>query len=195
MYVHHFVSPVRDNILGPGDRLAIWLSGCPRRCDHCISPELQIKENGVDIDIKTLFETLKPYLSNIDGVTFSGGEPFWQTHELHEFINMVRSFGVDDVLVYTGYELSEISEEHLEGITAVIDGPYKHELNTNGELPWGSSNQKLNVLDDKLKDKYALWVKNYYPKNTVQNFYSADGGVYSVGMHPQGLTDDLKGGI
>lgn len=191
MYVHHFVSPVRDNILGSGDRLAIWLSGCPRRCDHCISPELQIKENGVDIDVKTLFETIKPYLDKCDGVTISGGEPFWQAQELHELVTLLRCV-VDDILVYTGYELSEISEEYLGGVSAVIDGPYKHELNCGG-LPWGSSNQKLNVLDDKLKDKYALWVKNY--QNAVQNFYSADGGVYSVGMHPQGLTDDLKGEI
>lgn len=191
MYVHHFVSPVHS-LLGPGERLCLWTTGCPRRCLHCISPQYQRKESGVDMNVKELFETIKPYLSNIDGVTFSGGEPFWQAQELHELISLLRSFGVDDILVYTGYELSEISEEHLGGITAVIDGPYKHELNCGG-LPWGSSNQKLNVLDDKLKDKYALWVKNY--QNAVQNFYLADGGVFSVGMHPQGLTDDLKGGI
>jgi len=187
MYVHHFVSPVHS-VLGPGDRLCLWTTGCPRRCEHCISPELQIKENGFDIDVKTLFETIKPYLDKCDGVTISGGEPFWQAQELHELVTLLRCV-VDDILVYTGYELSEISEEYLGGVSAVIDGPYKHELNCGGELPWGSLNQKLHVLDDdKLKEKYALWKKTY-PLNTVQNFYSSD-GVYSVGMHFSAISED-----
>lgn len=180
MYVHHFVSPVHS-VLGPGDRLCLWTTGCPRRCEHCISPELQIKENGFDIDVKTLFETLKLYLKECDGVTISGGEPFWQPQELHELISLLRSSGVDDILVYTGYERSEIDKRFLNGVTAIIDGAYLHSLNTRGSKPWGSLNQKLHVLEDTFRGKYAAWQRRY-PQRTLQNF-NTENGVFSVGMH------------
>ena len=53
---------VADEILGPGKRLIIWTSGCPKRCPACIAPDLQDIKNGVEINIDALLAQIKPQL-------------------------------------------------------------------------------------------------------------------------------------
>ena len=38
MYLDRILYPV--TALGPGKRIAIWVSGCERHCNHCANPEL-----------------------------------------------------------------------------------------------------------------------------------------------------------
>ena len=67
----------RCNVLGPGTRAAIWLQGCPFRCPGCIAPENLPFQGGQIVDVTSLADELAS-LPDIEGVTFSGGEPFAQ---------------------------------------------------------------------------------------------------------------------
>ena len=50
MFVSQMLAPVVS--LGPGERIAIWTSGCSKHCAGCISPELrmQLPEQDVAVD-------------------------------------------------------------------------------------------------------------------------------------------------
>ena len=42
----------RITSLGPGNRLVIWVVGCNRRCEGCVSPELRTPDPSTEIDLK-----------------------------------------------------------------------------------------------------------------------------------------------
>lgn len=147
--------------LGPGERMVIWTNGCERNCKGCVSPRLQRNNPRTEVDIETFFNRFD--LSQVDGVTISGGEPFLQKEELLHLLIYLKRRGVKDILVYTGYMLAElrdiISKECLKYISVLIDGPYIEELNDNTSNIKGSLNQNVIYFDDSLKDKYQAYIK------------------------------------
>lgn len=75
---------INDSIVdGPGIRLTIFTQGCPHHCEGCHNPQTHDFNGGEDATIESLLEKAK---SNplLDGVTFSGGEPFCQAKQLYE---------------------------------------------------------------------------------------------------------------
>lgn len=88
----------------------------------------------------------------IDGVTFSGGEPFDQALGLTELAKKLVEKGLS-IMSYSGYTIEEIQavdkkkQELLKQLDILIDGPFileKLELKD-----WkGSSNQRVHYLAD-----------------------------------------------
>ena len=73
-----------DSIVdGPGLRFAVFTQGCPHRCPGCHNPHTHDFNGGKTVTTEFLAERIK---SNplLDGVTFSGGEPFCQPEALAE---------------------------------------------------------------------------------------------------------------
>ena len=83
--------------LGPGRRLCIWVNGCPRKCEGCVSQRLQLVDEGTENDIYEYFFAYN--MESIDGVTVSGGEPFMQADELLKLVEYLKRRGVSDILV------------------------------------------------------------------------------------------------
>ena len=102
----------------------------------------------------------------------------YQPRELRQLLSLLKTIS-DDILVYTGYRKNELEPELLTDISVLIDGEYIEELNDNSFLR-GSSNQKIIILDEKIKDKYERYLQE--ETNKIQNFFTAD-GVVSVGIH------------
>jgi len=140
--------------LGPGRRVAIWLRGCDRRCAGCISPELW--EPGEATPVAEIAAALAPLLAQADGLTVSGGEPFYQAEALAALIELLRRQADMEVMVYTGFLLEELaarggaSTALLESIDMLIDGPF--EENTPNTLRWrGSDNQRAHLLTERAR--------------------------------------------
>ena len=79
---------VKESITdGPGLRYAIFAQGCPHYCVGCHNPESHSFTDGYLIRGEEILEEIgkNPLL---DGVTFSGGEPFMQAEE---FAQMAKS--------------------------------------------------------------------------------------------------------
>ena len=78
-------APVQfDSIVdGEGLRAVVWTQGCPHDCPGCHNPQTHDFQGGKLIDAAVL---LKEIASDplLDGVTFSGGEPFCQAAALAE---------------------------------------------------------------------------------------------------------------
>ena len=182
MYVARILYPVE--VLGPGKRVGIWLCGCPRRCRGCSNPELWEQLPRYKTTAGDVFEMVRSIAAEnpIDGFTISGGDPMMQAEELSELISLLRNIS-EDILVYTGYELSELDPRYLRGIAVLIDGEYIEERNSNCFLR-GSDNQKIHVLDARYADIYDNYCKN--GKNRIQNFFMRD-GIVSVGIHRPGF--------
>lgn len=165
MRIGRILSPVHS--LGPGERLCIWMQGCSKQCIGCISPELQ-RFTGTEIDEAILYKLVLQIAekNNCTGLTISGGDPMEQPDSLLKLLEKVyRRF--DDVLVYTGFELSEIlggcagelGIRCLEYIDVLIDGRYVRKLNRPDCVLRGSSNQRINYLNEKMEPIYEEYMK------------------------------------
>ena len=141
--------------LGPSSRTALWLQGCNRNCKGCISPEMQDPAAGREISISELTEMV--LTSDTDGITISGGEPFYQADRLLELLVAVKRSKPDlGVVIYTGYRHEELElyggeavlrllREHVD---VLIDGEYIIGLDDNCGLR-GSSNQRVIFFTEK----------------------------------------------
>jgi anaerobic ribonucleoside-triphosphate reductase activating protein len=139
----------RSRANGPGERAVVWVQGCPIRCKWCGNPEFLDFAPRRLIPARGLARRILA-VGGIDGVTFSGGEPFAQAAALAEVGERIRDAGLT-VVTYTGY-----THEHLHsggpdwaallrGTDLLIDGPYVEAL--AGDFLWrGSSNQRLVYL-------------------------------------------------
>lgn len=179
MYIDRIVFPVLT--LGYGQRVGIWTLGCPRKCHKCSNPELQDINTEKDISIQDILSMILPYKDGIDGITITGGDPFFQKGELSELVVRLKNEVTEDILVYTGYTLEDLEnmkdfyvENILSTISVLIDGPYIDSLNDNRGIR-GSSNQEIYILNEKYKNLYEeAWTCD----RKVQNLFYGNSSMY-----------------
>ena len=185
MNLARLLYPVR--VLGPGNRIGLWLCGCNRACKGCSNPELWGKRPEYEITPKKVFALIQEIASLhiVDGFTISGGEPMDQTSDVAELIRLLKSVS-DDILIYSGYTIEELKDRKepdtdyiLHEVAVIIDGEYVEDLN-NDVILRGSSNQKIHILNSEYYDRY----QHYFSETTnqIQNFVTTD-GIVSVGIH------------
>lgn len=187
MYVARVLYPVE--VLGPGKRIGIWFCGCPRRCKGCSNPELWELQDRYLTSPKQVFELVMQIAKSypIEGFTLTGGDPLYQADDLQELIRLLQTIS-DDILVYTGYSITEINSEYLRGIAVLIDGEYIEGRNNDCILR-GSDNQIIHILDPNYKEKYEEYLLQ--STNQIQNFMTSD-GVISVGIHKPNFMNKLQ---
>ncbi|MDD2650513.1 MAG: 4Fe-4S single cluster domain-containing protein [Candidatus Cloacimonetes bacterium] len=181
---------VADEILGPGKRLIIWTSGCPKRCPACIAPDLQDIKNGVEINIDALLAQIKPQLDSLQRVTFTGGEPFYQEEALVNFIKKLDPR--IDIMIYTGNDWKLIQNKYDEIshlIDILIDGEFKQDL--QGNFLWrGSANQNIYSPSNKYeKEMIEHWMDS--PSKGIQ-LHVNDGTILLYGVPSMGTLEKLK---
>jgi anaerobic ribonucleoside-triphosphate reductase activating protein len=135
---------------GPGRRFAIWVQGCTIRCAGCFNPQMWTARGGLDIDSPTLLSYI--VTSQVEGVTFLGGEPFEQAAAAAELAEVTRASGLS-VMTFTGFTLEHLSRTGdvatnrlLDSTDLLVDGPYDA---SRPDLirPWvGSNNQRFHFL-------------------------------------------------
>lgn len=140
---------VNDSIVdGTGIRFTIFTQGCPHRCRGCHNPETHDFNGGKVIDTAELLEKIKgnPLL---DGVTFSGGEPFMQADALADLAVEIKKLGLN-IITYTGFTFEELFKNRdkngwgrlLEMSDYLIDGKFEIDKK-DWEIKFrGSSNQR-----------------------------------------------------
>lgn len=185
MYIARILYPVE--VLGPGKRIGIWFCGCSHGCNGCSNPELWKKQEKYKISIDTLLKLIHQIsdINPVDGFTITGGDPMEQSEDLALLLKELKQIS-KDILVYTGFEIEELTETQLKNISVLVDGKYIEELNDNSLLR-GSSNQRIHILEKEYKNKYEMYLNT--ESNKIQNF-TTNGGFVSVGIHKP---DFMKG--
>ena len=144
------IAGVQDDSVvdGEGIRMTVFGQGCPHHCRGCHNPATWNSEDGY---VTTTEEILEQYKNNplLDGMTFSGGEPFVQPMMFFELAKEVHKMG-GNIWCYTGYTLEELLKytygPHkmlLEQIDVLVDGEYKEELRDLTLDFRGSRNQHI----------------------------------------------------
>lgn len=170
IYVNMREQRVKENVLGPFTRYCLWVSGCNRRCEGCISPESHDMKAGTPLNAHTL--AWEVIASDVEGITISGGEPFLQAHALSEFIRAIKAHRDIGVIVYTGFLIEELDKvdgaQELIGLCdLIIDGPYIQSLD-DGMALRGSSNQRVIPITDRYKNYLALYGNGPRQVQTMQ---------------------------
>lgn len=168
--------------LGYGERLGIWTIGCPRRCKNCSNPELQTAQPDKTVSVEFIVEKIEQFRDKIDGITITGGDPFYQPEPIKELLVEIHSLGIEDILVYTGYTFEEIQKnpmlhQLLPYIGVLIDGPYEDALNDNIGIR-GSSNQKIYILKNSLLKRYKT--VNRWKRES--QLIVSDNRLYAIGI-------------
>uniref|UniRef100_A0A832A6T5 Radical SAM protein n=1 Tax=Desulfacinum infernum TaxID=35837 RepID=A0A832A6T5_9BACT len=144
---------VSQGVNGPGKRFVLWFQGCRFRCDGCFNAEFWSEDGGTLVHADALVGQITA-VPEIEGVTFTGGEPFLQAKEILYLARRIKSKDLT-IVCYTGYLLEDIlqgqvpyGKQVLEYIDILIDGRYVEA--EKAPLLWrGSRNQKVHFLTQK----------------------------------------------
>ena len=155
-----------SQVNGPGSRAVVWVQGCLRECPGCFNPLSWSFEINQLISVEQLAQKILSNPQN-QGVTFSGGEPFWQAPALIELAKKVKAAGLN-VMSFTGFTLEELrspyapaqSQELLAQLDILIDSPFVESLAINSpESPVSSRNQRVHIFNPALRDQIT-WASN-----------------------------------
>jgi anaerobic ribonucleoside-triphosphate reductase activating protein len=154
---------VKESVVdGPGVRYAIFAQGCKHGCKSCHNPNTHNLSGGELIDADELVSDI---LNNkhVDGVTFSGGDPFFQPEEFAYIGFKLKQNGIN-ILSYTGFKYEDIVADEkkfklLQKVDTLIDGPFIIDKKTL-KLPFrGSSNQRIIDIKSSLINGKPIEVK------------------------------------
>lgn len=127
---------------GEGIRFVVFLQGCGHHCPGCQNPETWDFEGGYEANPKRIAIQYLRHAHLLDGITLSGGDPFYQEPACIELLDLLPAD--TSVWVYTGYTYKEIKDRPLaKRADVIVDGPYIEALRTE-TLPYrGSTNQRI----------------------------------------------------
>lgn len=106
--VHHIAFSEAN---GPGKRMVVWVQGCPHRCKNCFNPETHTFNSDNLMDAEEIADMIN-LQENIDGITFSGGEPLAYPLVISEIIQSINPYLSS--IIFSGYSLDEVKADHLK---------------------------------------------------------------------------------
>lgn len=127
-------------INGEGIRYVIFTQGCKHGCRNCQNPDTWDFNGGHEVDVNDLVADILKRKKYLDGITLSGGDPFYQHDECVKLLKMLPDM---NVWVYTGFLYEDVCETELAKlVNVIVDGPFIDELKCEGNY-FGSSNQRI----------------------------------------------------
>lgn len=117
---------------GPGIRMVVFAQGCRHNCPGCHNPETHSFDGGTLVTVESILEQAKrnPLL---DGITFSGGDPFEQAEAFAVLAREAKKLGMN-IMTYTGYTYEYILQnasrhegwqELIDETDILVDGRYE----------------------------------------------------------------------
>lgn len=144
---------------GPGLRCSLYLSGCEHACPGCHNPKSWDANAGVLLTDELLTDIIAEIKRNplLDGITISGGDPFYNAGELEWLVLRLKQETGMNIWCYTGYTIEYLltkpdARQALRYIDTLVDGPFVARLRDPHLAFVGSSNQRVLRVADFLSD-------------------------------------------
>lgn len=176
-----------DSIVdGEGLRAVIWTQGCAHKCPGCHNPETHEFTGGFNCDIEELKEQIKN-LEYQDGITFSGGDPFYQPEACAILAKFIKEQGMN-IWCYTGFTFEQLLDmsnknifikDFLNNIDVLVDGPFilaQKSLNLRYK---GSLNQRIIDVQESLKKSKVIIIEKYNSIKTYSPLYEKKEYLYA----------------
>lgn len=107
-----------SSVNGPGNRAVLWFQGCTLACKGCWNPQTHTFHEKNRTSIGEIQDWIKG-LKDIEGITFSGGEPMQQAPYLYVLIAWIREHRPDlSIGMYTGYSTKELENGTFKWVSA-----------------------------------------------------------------------------
>lgn len=161
---------IRESIVdGPGLRFVVFTQGCTHNCEGCHNPATHALDGGYLIEQSRI---IAAFMKNplLQGITFSGGEPFLQARQLIPIAEAIKANG-QDVVIYTGYTLEELKAMYEPDVNILlslcdilIDGRFilaERDLTLTFK---GSRNQRIIDMNSYRQEKMGNEKKSEAPK-------------------------------
>jgi anaerobic ribonucleoside-triphosphate reductase activating protein len=181
--------------LGFGRRVGIWFQGCSIRCPGCVSADTWPMNRG-ETTVGVVCDAVAGWLSQADGLTVSGGEPFDQPDALLALLRDLRASCRGDVLLYSGRSLEELKGMigELQGLVDVLICD-RFDATAGQTLALrGSDNQRMVFLSDLGRDRYGhlATARSDARRAVLDLFLDEDGGAWFAGIPRLGDMRRLK---
>ena len=135
----HGILPV-SFVNGDGARFVVFTQGCEHHCKGCHNPDSWDFDGGEEWSVEDIASWYKKCFNLRDGLTLSGGDPFYQQEECLKLIDLLPSV---NVWIYTGFDYDEIKDTELaKRADVLVTGKYVEELLCEGRM-YGSLNQEI----------------------------------------------------
>lgn len=148
---------------GVGIRLVIFTQGCNHHCKNCHNPSTWDFNGGKLVNIESILNLISqnPLL---DGVTLSGGDPFYQVDACLELCKLIKDKTNLNIWCYTGFTWESLlvdsdKSKLLNYIDVLVDGQYVESMRDLTLRFRGSSNQRIiDVNKSLLSDEVVLFM-------------------------------------
>jgi anaerobic ribonucleoside-triphosphate reductase activating protein len=138
--IHHIETA--NFVNGDGLRYVLWLQGCNLACDGCWNREMWSFKDKILKNVDEVFQEIVS-TPNLDGVTFTGGEPFLQAEELSKLAEKVKLETDLTIQVFTGFEIEELTSTHQKRVLEFTDVLVSGRFDSTKE----NNNQKVKHLN------------------------------------------------
>ena len=145
----------------------VWLQGCMRNCINCSNSRSQ----SFAIDRLISVDSLAKIIINPHnrGVTFSGGEPFWQAPALVELAKQAKTVGLN-VMAFSCFSLERLqspyapakSRELLEQLDVLVENSYMESIPIDSQEFILSQKRRAHIFDPGLKASMSNYLRMVY---------------------------------
>lgn len=148
---------------GEGWRTTVFFQGCLHNCKGCHNPETHDMSKGKEVSLTEVENTISANIQCnplIEGITLSGGDPFYQADIAEELCQWFKNTYSDkSIWVYTGFtyewlissQSSKFQKKLLKSVDILVDGLFIESLKTLDKKFIGSSNQRIIDVKESLK--------------------------------------------